>query len=70
MARIFKPHARSSSPREARSGSSSRALECGADAVIADLEDAVTPAEKAGARELATRLLAEAGDDARRGWCG
>jgi citrate lyase beta subunit len=34
-----------------------RALVCGADAVIADLEDAVAPAEKGVARELACRLL-------------
>ena len=34
-----------------------RALECGADAVIADLEDAVAPAEKETARELATTRL-------------
>ena len=38
-----------------------RALESGADAVVADLEDAVAPAEKLGARDLATRLMAEAG---------
>lgn len=38
----------------------SRALTCGADAVIADLEDAVTAAEKPAARRLATRVLAEA----------
>lgn len=38
-----------------------RALESGADAVVADLEDAVAPAEKAKARDLATRLMAEAG---------
>ena len=43
-----------------------RALECGADAVIADLEDAVTPPEKPRARELATRLLADAGARAAR----
>jgi citrate lyase subunit beta/citryl-CoA lyase len=36
-----------------------KALESGADAVIADLEDAVTPAEKAAARVLSTRLLAD-----------
>jgi len=36
-----------------------RALGSGADAVVADLEDAVAPAEKAAARELATRLVAE-----------
>jgi citrate lyase subunit beta/citryl-CoA lyase len=34
-----------------------RALESGADAVVADLEDAVAPAEKAAARDLATRLM-------------
>ena len=38
-----------------------RALESGADAVVADLEDAVAPAEKPAARDLATRLMAEAG---------
>ncbi len=38
-----------------------RALESGTDAVVADLEDAVAPAEKAAARGLATRLMAEAG---------
>ena len=38
-----------------------RALESGADAVVADLEDAVAPEEKGAARDLATRLL----DDAR-----
>ena len=43
-----------------------RALECGADAVIADLEDAVAPAEKDVARELACRLLG----GARRPPCG
>ena len=37
-----------------------RALECGADAVIADLEDAVTAPEKPAARDLATRILADA----------
>ena len=31
-----------------------RALECGADAVIADLEDAVAPAEKPARATLAT----------------
>ena len=36
-----------------------RALECGADAVIADLEDAVAPAEKDVARELATPACSE-----------
>lgn len=36
-----------------------RALECGADTVIADLEDAVVPAEKATARALACRVLGE-----------
>jgi len=35
-----------------------RALESGADAVVADLEDAVAPAEKAAARDLTTRLVA------------
>jgi citrate lyase subunit beta/citryl-CoA lyase len=37
-----------------------RALGSGADAVIADLEDAVAPAEKGAARELATTLLGQA----------
>jgi len=35
-----------------------RALESGADVVVADLEDAVAPAEKAAARDLAIRLVA------------
>ena len=35
----------------------SRALTSGADAVVADLEDAVTPSEKAPARELVSSLL-------------
>ncbi len=38
----------------------SKALTCGADAVIADLEDAVTAADKPAARRLATQVLAEA----------
>ena len=37
-----------------------RALACGADAVIADLEDAVVPAEKETARALALGALVEA----------
>ena len=37
-----------------------KALECGADAVILDLEDAVPPAEKAAAREALAALLAAA----------
>jgi citrate lyase beta subunit len=37
-----------------------RALICGADAVIADLEDAVIPAEKPGARKLVRERLADA----------
>ena len=37
-----------------------RALGSGADAVVADLEDAVAPAEKAAARDLTTRLVAAA----------
>ena len=37
-----------------------RALESGAEAVVADLEDAVAPAEKATARDIATRLMGEA----------
>jgi len=43
-----------------------KALSSGADAVIADLEDAVTPAEKGEARALAVRVLAEADGDALR----
>ena len=43
-----------------------RALDCGADAVVADLEDAVAAPEKPAARELATRLLSEADTDALR----
>ncbi len=43
-----------------------RALGCGADAVIADLEDAVAPAEKSAARQLATTLLDEVPTDAAR----
>ena len=39
-----------------------RALDCGADAVIADLEDSVIAAEKASARELARNYLAGAPD--------
>jgi citrate lyase beta subunit len=37
-----------------------RALESDADAVVADLEDAVAPAGKAAARELTARLVGEA----------
>lgn len=37
-----------------------RALECGADAVIADLEDAVTAPEKPAARDLSMRLFRDA----------
>jgi citrate lyase subunit beta/citryl-CoA lyase len=37
-----------------------KALECGADAVVADLEDAVPPDEKAVARRLTAELLATA----------
>ncbi|MGH3135373.1 MAG: HpcH/HpaI aldolase/citrate lyase family protein [Gaiellaceae bacterium] len=43
-----------------------KALSSGADAVIADLEDAVTPVEKSVARELAARVLAQAEGDALR----
>jgi citrate lyase beta subunit len=43
-----------------------RALASGADAVVADLEDAVAPAEKAAARDLTMRLLAEARGEALR----
>ena len=43
-----------------------RALESGADAVVADLEDAVAPAEKAAARDLTTRLVAEIETNAAR----
>jgi len=42
-----------------------RALDSGADAVVADLEDAVAPAAKASARDLATRVMAEAADAVR-----
>lgn len=43
-----------------------KALSSDADAVIADLEDAVTPSEKGAARALAVRVLAEADGDALR----
>ena len=43
-----------------------KALSSGADAVIADLEDAVTPAEKGAARAIAVGVLAEADGDALR----
>ena len=43
-----------------------RALESDAEAVVADLEDAVAPAEKVAARDLATRLLADVGTGAAR----
>jgi len=43
-----------------------KALSSGADAVIADLEDAVPPAEKRAACALAVRVLAEADGDALR----
>ena len=43
-----------------------KALSSGADAVIADLEDAVTPAEKGAARAVAMRVLAQAEGDALR----
>ena len=43
-----------------------RALEAGADAVIADLEDAVAPNEKAAARTLATGLLGASAASAAR----
>ncbi len=43
-----------------------KALGSGADAVVADLEDAVTPAEKPVARTLSARVLAEAEGDALR----
>jgi citrate lyase subunit beta/citryl-CoA lyase len=43
-----------------------KALSSGADAVIADLEDAVTPEEKRTARTLSTSVLAEAEGDALR----
>ena len=42
------------------------ALSSGADAVIADLEDAVTPDEKEAARALTARVLADAEGDALR----
>lgn len=43
-----------------------KALSSAADAVVADLEDAVTPAEKDAARALTVRVLAEAEGDALR----
>jgi citrate lyase subunit beta/citryl-CoA lyase len=43
-----------------------RALASGADAVVADLEDAVTSAEKRAARSLSANVLAEAEGDALR----
>lgn len=43
-----------------------KALSSGADVVIADLEDAVTPAEKGAARAVAMGVLAEAHGDALR----
>jgi len=43
-----------------------KALTSGADAVIADLEDAVTVAEKPAARRLAARVLAEADGESLR----
>lgn len=43
-----------------------KALATDADAVVADLEDAVTPVEKAAARALTARVLAEADSDALR----
>jgi citrate lyase subunit beta/citryl-CoA lyase len=43
-----------------------RALESGADAVVADLEDAVAPEEKTTARDVATRVLREAGTESLR----
>jgi citrate lyase beta subunit len=42
-----------------------RALESEADAVVADLEDAVAPAEKAGARETVVRSFGASGEGAR-----
>lgn len=41
-----------------------KAFDCGADAVILDLEDAVPPAGKAAAREAAAALLGDAGSTA------
>jgi len=43
-----------------------RALESGADAVVADLEDAVACEEKNAARDVATRLLGDVGTDSLR----
>ena len=43
-----------------------RALGSGADAVVADLEDAVAPAEKPAARDLTIRLVAETETNAAR----
>ncbi len=42
-----------------------RARDCGADALILDLEDSVAPPNKAAARALATKLI---GDDPGRAW--
>lgn len=43
-----------------------KAAECGADAVIFDLEDSVAPENKAAARALVARTLAETGRERRR----
>jgi citrate lyase subunit beta/citryl-CoA lyase len=42
-----------------------KALACGADAVVLDLEDAVAPPDKAAARDALARYLAAADDDRR-----
>ncbi len=42
-----------------------RARDCGADALILDLEDAVAPSEKAAARALVAKLL---DDEPKRDW--
>jgi citrate lyase subunit beta/citryl-CoA lyase len=42
-----------------------RARECGADALILDLEDAVAPPQKAAARALVAKLI---DDEPKRGW--
>ena len=42
-----------------------RARECGADALILDLEDSVAPPQKAAARALAAKLI---DDEPKRDW--
>jgi citrate lyase subunit beta/citryl-CoA lyase len=46
-----------------------KALSCGADTVVFDLEDGVPPAQKAAARQAVAEVLREtAGAASRRGW--